>query len=98
MFLLFIGIHQDSQSYLLKIAQALSLFGLALRLAQRRQQHPGEYRNNGDNDEKLNQCEPNWPPKITIPQHDLQHCLNQTKPGPKVNPLWPNAVQLVCPA
>ena len=52
-----IDVHVDRDPHLFQIAFAERARGLVLRLAQSGEQHPGEDGDNGNDDEKLNECE-----------------------------------------
>lgn len=47
----------ECQAHLFQIVEAFGLLGLGLGLGKSREQHAGENRNNGDDDQQFNQCE-----------------------------------------
>ncbi len=49
------NVHRHGQADLFAVVQAGRLAGLGLRLGQSRQQQPGEYRDNGDHHQQLDQ-------------------------------------------
>ena len=51
-------VHGESQTDLFEIADARRGLGFCTCLGQRREQHGGENRDDGDDDEQFNQCEP----------------------------------------
>ena len=52
-----VGLHPHRKTKLLEVAEAPSADGLVFGPAQRRQQHRGQYRNDGDNDQQFDQSE-----------------------------------------
>ena len=55
--LYFVGVHPHRKTKFLKVAEAPGADGLVFGLALCRQQHRGQYRNDGDNDQQFDQSE-----------------------------------------